>query len=62
MNFYPAVTSDSVPPTPKLHLLWVCPPNEKGRNMRYWGTTKEEAWEKAKKANPGSNVLWKKEL
>ena len=43
MNFYPAVTSDSVPPTPKLHLLWVCPPNEKGRNMRYWGTTKEEA-------------------
>ena len=56
------VTSNSREPAPRLHLLWVCPPKMKGRNMKYWGKTKEEAWQKAKAANPGCDVLWKKEL
>jgi hypothetical protein len=56
------VTSDDKKLTPKLHLLWVCPPRKNGRNMRYWGKTKKEAWQKAKDANPGCDVLWKKEL
>ena len=34
----------------------------KGRKMRYWGYTKEEAYQKAKDNNPGASILWKKEL
>ena len=30
--------------------------------MKYWGYSKEEAYQKAKDNNPKANILWKKEL
>ena len=30
--------------------------------MRYWGYSKEEAYQKAKANNPETSILWKKEL
>jgi len=62
MIYYTSVTSENAPPPLKLHLFWVCNPGKQGKNMRYSGYSKEEALEKAKTNNPGSSILWKKEL
>ena len=56
------VTSNNPERVRKLHLFWVCQPQMQGRKMRYWGYTKEEAYQKAKDNNPGASILWKKEL
>ena len=56
------VTSNNPEQIRKLHLFWVCQPKMQGRKMRYWGYTKEEAYQKAKANNPGASILWKKEL
>tara|TARA_B100001250_G_C19649392_1_gene721925 strand:+ start:703 stop:930 length:228 start_codon:yes stop_codon:yes gene_type:complete len=62
MTYHSIVSSNSVPPTAKLHVFWVCQPKMQGRNMKYWGYSKEEAHQKAKDNNPGASILWKKEL
>jgi len=43
-------------------VFWVCQPKMQGRNMKYWGYSKEEAYQKAKENNPEASILWKKEL
>ena len=62
MTYHSIVSSNSVPPTAKVHVFWVCQPKMQGRNMKYWGYSKEEAHQKAKDNNPGASILWKKEL
>ena len=62
MTYYTHVTSTTGSPLRKLHLFWVCEPGKKGRNLRTWGYTKEEAYEKAKTLHPTASILWKKEL
>ena len=43
MTYFTSVTSTTDSPLRKLHLFWVCEPGKKGRNLRTWGYTKEEA-------------------
>ena len=62
MTYYSSVTSENAPPVAKLHQFWVCEPKRQGRNMNYWGYSKEEAHKKAKLNNPNASILWKKEL
>ena len=45
MTYFTSVTSTTDSPLRKLHLFWVCEPGKKGRNLRTWGYTKEEAYE-----------------
>ena len=64
MKYYqiPPVIAENVPPIAKLHQFWGCKPEKGGKNMNYWGCSKEEALSKAKQNNPTAKILWKKEL
>ena len=62
MTYFSSVTSENAPPAAKLHQFWVCEQGRQGRNMNYWGYSKEEALKKAKLNNPNASILWKKEL
>jgi len=62
MTFFTSVTASEPKPVPKLHLFWVCEPKKQGVNIRVWGTTKEEAFNKIKETYPTASILWKKEL
>lgn len=62
MTYYTSATASNPRPVPKLHLFWVCEPNKKGSNIRAWGISKEEAFNKLKTTYPTASILWKKEL
>ena len=62
MNSHFAVTSNSMPPIAKLHQFWIRNPGEDGKNMNFWGFSKEEAYQKAKTANPKASIIWKRRL
>ena len=48
MTYYTSATASNPRPVPKLHLFWVCEPKKKGSNIRAWGISKEEAFNKLK--------------
>tara|TARA_R100001443_G_scaffold81375_1_gene88301 strand:- start:903 stop:1091 length:189 start_codon:yes stop_codon:yes gene_type:complete len=62
MTYNISVTSNSMPPRAKLHQFWVRNPDEEGKNMAFWGFSKDEAYQKAQKANPQASISWKKRL
>ena len=62
MTYYTSPIASNPRPVPKLHLFWVCEPKKKGSNIRAWGISKEEAFNKLKTTYPTASILWKKEL
>ena len=62
MTYYTSATASNPRPVPKLHLFWVFEPKKKGSNIRAWGISKEEAFNKLKTTYPTASILWKKEL
>ena len=62
MTYYTSATASNPRPVPKLHLFLVCEPKKKGSNIRAWGISKEEAFNKLKTTYPTASILWKKEL
>ena len=62
MTYYTSPIASNPRPVQKLHLFWVCEPKKKGSNIRAWGISKEEAFNKLKTTYPTASILWKKEL
>ena len=62
MSYSSSVEAANPTPLPKLHLFWVCEKGKKGINIRTWGKSKKEAYDKVKNIHPEASILWKKEL
>ena len=62
MEFHSSVTAASVPPVKRLHSFLLSEAGTKSRKVKYWGATKEEAFQTAKRSHRGKSVLWIKEL
>tara|TARA_R100001082_G_C4242848_1_gene108109 strand:+ start:64 stop:255 length:192 start_codon:yes stop_codon:yes gene_type:complete len=62
MQFTSDVKAANVPPAKRLHSFLLSELGTQSRKVKYWGLTKEDAYEKAKKSHPEKNILWLKEL
>ena len=62
MEFTGNVTAVNPPPIKKLHSFLLSEVGTKSRKVKYWGTSKDEAYIKARSMHPEKNILWLKEL
>ena len=62
MEFTGNVTAANPPPIKKLHSFLLSEVGTKSRKVKYWGTSKDEAYIKARSMHPEKNILWLKEL
>jgi len=62
MEFTNNVYASNPPPVEKLHSFLLSEVGTKSRKVKYWGTSKDEAYIKARSMHPEKNILWLKEL
>ena len=62
MEFTNNVYASNPPPAKKLHSFLLSEVGTKSRKVKYWGTSKDEAYIKARSMHPEKNILWLKEL